>query len=297
VRSAALALVPLDNPVALAAANLANAQAALAAFEGLQWVQSLPPEEFATGPVESAAPGLPDLTGSGLFWSDGLDHRLDLASTDTTIAMMAALAATEPTEERSQREAGLPRIDVPGYQGIGSMAAMARELTIQGILDADPKTDTGRLLAKVKSKANRRKLAEVLYVLRSTLAFRLGPDACHQFQASVRNQILRMGKSYYQNSEFEIKWAEWRILNDPKWREHDGLMVEFADGGVAYLDNGALGGKDRIAWPGEVARRMNWQPARDVHSRPLEEDHVVRITWPLIWENVRRRASEIFWPF
>ncbi|NOX56957.1 MAG: hypothetical protein GXP27_21455 [Planctomycetes bacterium] len=44
--------------------------------------------------MESAGPGLPDPTGFGLSWSDGLDHRLDLASTDTTIAMMAALAAT-----------------------------------------------------------------------------------------------------------------------------------------------------------------------------------------------------------
>ena len=117
VRAARLALVPLDNPVAIAVAQLLNAEAIAAAQEGLQGIQSLPLEAFSAGPVEAMAVPVNDfsaLAAADADWldaallgpstSDGLDHRLDLAGTDDTIALTAALAAVgaQPSSSSSR---------------------------------------------------------------------------------------------------------------------------------------------------------------------------------------------------
>ncbi|NOX55752.1 MAG: hypothetical protein GXP27_15185 [Planctomycetes bacterium] len=93
--------------------------------------------------MESAGLGLPDPTGFGLSWSDGLDHRLDLATTNDAIVMMAARAAVGQSKgstsgERAATTGNLP----PGLRGgatfIGpywapGAGSAARRLTLESV--------------------------------------------------------------------------------------------------------------------------------------------------------------------
>ena len=98
-----------------------------------------------------------------------------------------------------------------------------------------------------------------------------GSNRCHRWTEAARDRIVSMGEEYYRNDEYEIKYIEWQFPPKGGWVEHGGLVVEFADGDRAFLDDGTLGGLDHISYEEDVPKtwnESNIQPLKDAKGNP-----------------------------
>jgi hypothetical protein len=141
------------------------------------------------------------------------------------------------------------------------------------MMNAGPDTDIGKLMSKVESQENRRRLARVIVESKRAWTVPIPINQCHRWVQDARNRIVALGREHWDNDDYKIYWVDWNVSH-PTWEDHGGLLIEFADGSIAYIDNGILGGADHIAFPQEVE---NWPvPHQEIRGKLIgvKRDHI-----------------------
>jgi hypothetical protein len=155
-------------------------------------------------------------------------------------AAAAADAAWVASEERAWKaylaahgeSTGQGKLDTSGGTANPSAVKQAGKESKIPILDNLPPDST-----------ERHKLAQLLIELNMRpLLFPGGANVCHRWTEAARNIIVAHGKDWYINQHYTIEYIEWRFAPHGGWMEHGGLRISFANGSVAYLDDGELSG-------------------------------------------------------
>ncbi|MEA1950665.1 MAG: RHS repeat-associated core domain-containing protein [Planctomycetota bacterium] len=178
----------------------------------------------------------------------------------------------------------------PGYMGIGSMGGQIKAWEREQRMEAMKAGDAAKLLAKVANTTNKQRLESILLTAQEQGSLYLGADACHRWVFVVHGEISKLGREFWQNNEYIIEYVDWAFLPKEGWTDHAGLRIVFADGTVAYIDNGTLGGKDRVLFGDDIPKgwREHTQPFTTNHPEPSRQ------IFNNAWQNIKNVAIIIY---
>lgn len=138
-----------------------------------------------------------------------------------------------------------------------------------------------------RDSTERHQLAQILVELNMrSLLFPGGANVCHRWTEAARNIIVAHGTEWHDNPHYTIEYIEWRFTPNGGWTEHGGLRVSFANGNVAYLDDGELSGFI-VSYPRDVP--ADWTEG---HIQSLAKEkgmpayatlYDLSVLWNLFW--------------
>lgn len=138
---------------------------------------------------------------------------------------------------------------------------------------------------------NVRGLCRVVEAVQAAWIYPFGSNQCHRWVGAARDNIVALGPNTYDNDEFTVTYVDWTITSGgTAWGGHGGLRISFANGTVAYFDNGFLGGNDRIAFPEDKANAI-FTLSGDMGVFPLVPAQEVPSAIPIkeIWDAIMGR--------